>query len=62
VRQDTPVCRHRYSHIGALARRLLRYLKQLPAMEKIAIIQFWQVLLFGDNLYDGLVHVAKIEK
>jgi hypothetical protein len=48
-------------HIGFLARRLSRYLKELPTVEKVGIVQGWQVLLFGNDAYYRLIHAAKIQ-
>ena len=62
VSQDTPVACRCHHHIRALARCLLDYLKQLPAVEEVAVVQLGQVFLFADNMCDGRIHGAKIEK
>lgn len=55
------VIRQRRHHERLLARRLLRYLEILPAMEKVAAVKLRQVFRFFDNQDLWLIHVAKIE-
>jgi hypothetical protein len=50
-----------HHHIGLLARCFLRYLEELPTVEKVGIVQGWQVLLFGNDAYYRLIHAAKIQ-